>query len=174
MPICAAEIEMPLPSPVIREATAPTMVTSRPSRIHAVPSPRMTCQWNWLHGRRSSREGIFVSMVFDCAVVVMHAPQDRASLLGHAAACSSVSGVPVCRVLGHDFLFTHEDTVMRWSCRRGCGAGGAKTYDEASQARRYTEAFNAERSGRVGERAPLIATFPLRLWARLRRSATTR
>ena len=44
MPICPVVIEMPLPFSVSRDATDPTMVTSRPSRIHTVPSPMMTIQ----------------------------------------------------------------------------------------------------------------------------------
>src|SRR5919206_3707993 len=48
---------MPLPDSVIREATLPTIVTSRPSRIHTVPRPMTTIQWNLAQGSRSSRAG---------------------------------------------------------------------------------------------------------------------
>jgi hypothetical protein len=58
---------------------------------------------------------------------------------------------------------------MRWSCRRGCGAGGEKTYASAAEATKYATAFNAERAG-FGERAPFIALLPLRMWKRLTRS----
>ena len=58
VPICAVLMEIPLPASVIREPTVPTIVTSSPSRIHAVPRPRMISQWNLAHGSRSSREGI--------------------------------------------------------------------------------------------------------------------
>ncbi len=60
VPILPADMLMPLPDSVSREATAPTIVTSSPSRIHAVPSPRMIIQWNFAHGNRSSRDGIRV------------------------------------------------------------------------------------------------------------------
>src|SRR6478752_7274516 len=46
---------------------APTMVTSSPSRIHTVPSPMTTSQWNFDHGRRSSRAGMVVWIVFSDA-----------------------------------------------------------------------------------------------------------
>ncbi len=54
---------IPLPFSIIREATEPTIVTSRPSRIHTVPRPITTRQWNRDHGRRSSRAGTRVLMV---------------------------------------------------------------------------------------------------------------
>ena len=41
----------------------PTIVTSRPSRIQTVPSPISTIQCQRAHGSRSSRAGIFVSMM---------------------------------------------------------------------------------------------------------------
>jgi hypothetical protein len=40
----------PLPFSVSREATLPTMVTSRPSRIHTLPRPMRTRQWNFDQG----------------------------------------------------------------------------------------------------------------------------
>ena len=43
--------------------TVPTVATiwiSRPSRIQAAPSPRITRQWNLVHGRRSNRAGTSV------------------------------------------------------------------------------------------------------------------
>src|SRR3984957_12901732 len=39
----------------------PTIVTSSPSRIQAMPSAVTTSQWKRLHGRRSSRAGTSVS-----------------------------------------------------------------------------------------------------------------
>src|SRR3954451_6063222 len=54
---------MPLPLSERRDAIDPTIVTSSPSRIHTVPSPTTTRQWNFAHGSRSSRAGIFVVIV---------------------------------------------------------------------------------------------------------------
>ena len=59
---------MPLPFSVSREATEPTIVTSRPSRIQTVPRPMTTSQWKRDHGSRSSRAGISVSIVSAWAV----------------------------------------------------------------------------------------------------------
>src|SRR3954454_16181064 len=42
-------------------ASEPTSVTSKPSRIHVIPSPTTTIQCHLLHGSRSSRRGIIVS-----------------------------------------------------------------------------------------------------------------
>src|SRR5215207_3356075 len=46
-----------------REAIAPTIVTSRPSRIQTVPSPSTTSQCQPLHGSRSMRAGMRVLKV---------------------------------------------------------------------------------------------------------------
>ncbi len=48
-------IAIPLSPSVSREAIAPTIVISRPSRIQTVPSPMTTIQWKRAHGRRSMR-----------------------------------------------------------------------------------------------------------------------
>src|SRR3954454_11765517 len=57
-PTC--EAEMPSASfSDSRDAIAPTIVTSSPSRIHTVPSPTTTSQCHFDQGRRSSRAGIF-------------------------------------------------------------------------------------------------------------------
>ena len=53
---------MPLPGSVSRDATLPTIVTSRPSRIQTPPRPATTRQWNRDHGSRSSRAGMCVLM----------------------------------------------------------------------------------------------------------------
>src|SRR4051812_16782818 len=42
------------------------IVTSSPSRIHTVPRPMITIQWNFDQGRRSSRAGTSVSMARSC------------------------------------------------------------------------------------------------------------
>ena len=55
-PTWAVVMVMPLPALVIVLPTAPTMVTSSPSRIQTVPSPR-TIQCHRDQGSRSSRAG---------------------------------------------------------------------------------------------------------------------
>ncbi len=45
--------------------TAPTSVTSSPSRIQMIPSAPTTSQWNRLHGSRSRRAGAVVSTMSD-------------------------------------------------------------------------------------------------------------
>src|SRR5689334_15163518 len=59
----AAVSAIPLPGSIIRAATAPTIVTSRPSRIHTAPRPITIRQWNRDHGSRSSRAGIAVRKI---------------------------------------------------------------------------------------------------------------
>ena len=60
-----------------------------------------------------------------------------------------------CRLLGHRFRFESEGAEMRWQCQRGCGAGGAKRYPTAADARRY--AAGLDREDRDGPRAPRAA-----------------
>ena len=60
---------------------------------------------------------------------------------------------------------------MRWTCRRGCGAGGEKVYPTPEHAARYARAFDREDREDLGARAPLIALLPLRLWRAFRRRA---
>ncbi|TDC73573.1 hypothetical protein E1285_44545 [Actinomadura sp. 7K507] len=57
---------------------------------------------------------------------------------------------------------------MRWQCARECGAGGAKVYPTASDARRYAQAFDRKDSEDAGKRAPLIGLFPLRMFRAMR------
>lgn len=78
-----------------------------------------------------------------------------------------------CRLLGHDYRFTAEGETMRWSCVRGCGAGGAKTYATAFDARRYAAAFDRKDTEDLGRRAPLVGLFPLRVFRALRRRQNT-
>ena len=93
-----------------------------------------------------------------------------------------MTGVPVdvpagtrirCRCLGHRYRFAADDAKLRWSCERGCGAGGEKVYPSASAARRYAAAFDREDRSDLGRRAPLIGLLPLRL-ARAWRTARGR
>ena len=68
-----------------------------------------------------------------------------------------------CGLLGHRFRFFTEGETMRWQCQRGCGAGGAKRYASAEDARRYARAFDREDRDDLGRRAPFLGMFPLRL-----------
>jgi hypothetical protein len=71
-----------------------------------------------------------------------------------------------CRVFGHRMRFSAEGAEMRWSCARGCGAGGAKVYASPDQAARYAAAFDREDSEDVGRR-PLLSMLPLWLARRM-------
>ncbi len=62
-----------------------------------------------------------------------------------------------CRLLGHRWRFRAEGETLRWSCERGCGAGGEKRYDSAERAQRYANAFDQGDSTAPGRRFP----FPL-------------
>ena len=73
-----------------------------------------------------------------------------------------------CRVLGHRFRFSSEGDTMRWSCQRGCGAGGAKRYPTAEEAARYARAFDREDREDRGRRAPMFGLWPLRIARALR------
>jgi hypothetical protein len=74
-----------------------------------------------------------------------------------------------CRFFGHRYRFRAEGATMRWTCERGCGAGGSKEYANAEEAARYAAAFDVEDRAELGRRAPLLGLFPLRLWWTLRR-----
>jgi hypothetical protein len=74
-----------------------------------------------------------------------------------------------CRLLGHRYRFRAEGATMRWSCERGCGAGGSKEYASPADATRYAAAFDREDRDELGRRAPLLGMFPLRMWWTLRR-----
>jgi hypothetical protein len=75
-----------------------------------------------------------------------------------------------CRLAGHRYRFRSEGATMRWTCERGCGAGGEKRYASAAEARRYAAAFDREDREDLGRRAPLIGLLPLRIFRALRRS----
>ncbi len=72
-----------------------------------------------------------------------------------------------CKVFGHDMTFQAEDRSMRWSCTRGCEAGGAKEYPTSEEAAHFAAAFDKRENRDLGKRAPLIGLLPLRLWHRL-------
>jgi hypothetical protein len=81
------------------------------------------------------------------------------------AACpATVGAVLACRLLGHRPHFSADGPVMRWSCERGCGAGGEKRYASAADAARYAEAFDRRDIRTLGRRAPYFGLFPLRIW----------
>ncbi|GAA4530225.1 hypothetical protein GCM10023160_30780 [Brachybacterium paraconglomeratum] len=70
-----------------------------------------------------------------------------------------------CLVFGHRPSFRAEGSTMYWECERGCGeADGAKTYPTPAHAQRYATAFDRRDNERLGERAPLLGMFPLRIW----------
>jgi hypothetical protein len=75
-----------------------------------------------------------------------------------------------CRVLGHRWRFSAEGPAMRWTCTRGCGAGGEKTYDSAERAARFARAFDREDRDDLGRR-PLLSLLPLGLARRGRRAS---
>ena len=74
-----------------------------------------------------------------------------------------------CRLFGHRYRFSADGATMRWTCARGCGAGGAKTYATADDAGRYARAFDREDRDELGRRAPLFGLLPLRIWRAMRR-----
>ncbi|MFA1541434.1 hypothetical protein [Actinomadura monticuli] len=74
-----------------------------------------------------------------------------------------------CRIFGHDYGFAADGRTMRWSCVRGCGAGGSKEYDSADQARCYARAFDRKDTDDLGRRAPLLGLFPLRMARAMRK-----
>src|SRR3954452_536415 len=85
VPIDPVVSAMPLPFSVSRGAIAPTIVTSSPSRIHTVPSPPTTSQWNRAQGSRSSRPGMFVLMVSAVALIGPRYPRRQLLVLSDAA-----------------------------------------------------------------------------------------
>jgi hypothetical protein len=74
-----------------------------------------------------------------------------------------------CSLLGHRFRFTSEGNTLRWTCARGCGAGGEKRYPTAEHAARYARAFDREDREELGRRAPLVGLLPLRVLHAIRR-----
>jgi hypothetical protein len=68
-----------------------------------------------------------------------------------------------CRLVGHRYRFRSAAETMTWACER-CGAGGAKGYATADEARRFATAFDREDRQDLGRRAPLVGLLPLRLW----------
>jgi hypothetical protein len=78
-----------------------------------------------------------------------------------------------CRLLGHRFRFTSQGKTMRWDCRRGCGAGGAKRYRDAGEAAMYARGLSRSDPDDVGRRSP-VGLLPLRLLRALRRNRSSR
>jgi hypothetical protein len=77
-----------------------------------------------------------------------------------------------CRIVGHRYRFGNEGRTMRWSCERGCGAGGEKEYPTEAEARRFARAFDYDQRDATGKRAPLFGLFPLRMARMLADRAT--
>ena len=74
-----------------------------------------------------------------------------------------------CRVFGHRFRFTSDGSTMRWTCQRGCGAGGAKDYATSADAQRYATAFDRDPRDAIHRGRGMLSVMPLRLLHRLRR-----
>src|SRR3954451_7429766 len=150
---CESLRARPLALSVSRAPIEPTIVTSRPSRIHTVPRPMITRQWNRDQGRRSRRAGICVSTVPSWTLALIRPPVPRC----HAPYAPCMRS---CRLLGHAYRFSAEGATMRWECERGCGAGGAKRYPTPEAARRYAQGFDRRDTEDLGRR-PLLSLLPL-------------
>ena len=74
-----------------------------------------------------------------------------------------------CRLLGHRYRFTSAGATMRWTCERGCGAGGEKVYADAEYAERYARSFDREDRKELGRNRLTLSLLPLRLFRRRRR-----
>jgi hypothetical protein len=72
-----------------------------------------------------------------------------------------------CRVFGHRPRFQAEGRTLRWSCERGCGAGGERVYASEADAQRYASALDREDRDQLGRRS-LLSLMPLRLARRSR------
>src|SRR4051812_9309029 len=151
-------IAMPLPASVRRGAMAPTIVTSRPSRIQTVPSPITIRQWNLDHGRRSMRLGICVVIVrprrsaggraaLDVAVTVLIAAAPGGRVVWDAPVPPARPSLPLQRRRRDDAL------AMRARLRRGrrealsdCAGGGALRAGLRARARRRRAAHASRRA----------------------------
>ena len=80
----------------------------------------------------------------------------------------------LCRLIGHRMRFSADGAVMHWSCERGCGESGCKSYPTAADASRYVRAFDREDRSDLGRRAPLIGMLPLRIWRKLNERSAIR
>lgn len=85
-----------------------------------------------------------------------------------AGGAVTLRGVVSCRLFGHRYRFRTEGATMRWTCERGCGAGGEKQYASAAEAAQFAAAFDVEDRDELGRRAPFLGMFPLRMWWTLR------
>jgi hypothetical protein len=73
-----------------------------------------------------------------------------------------------CRLLGHGYRFRAEGATMLWSCQRGCGAAGVKTYNSEVAAARYARAFDRPDAPVAGHGFVPLSLLPLRAWRLLR------
>jgi hypothetical protein len=69
-----------------------------------------------------------------------------------------------CRVLGHRYRFRAEGDTMLWSCQRGCGEGGVKTYSSEATAARYARAFDRPDAAVADRGFVPLSLLPLRAW----------
>ena len=67
-----------------------------------------------------------------------------------------------CRVFGHRWRFAADGATMRWSCERGCGSSGEKSYPSEADAQRYARAFDRDDRPGSGPGTPL-SVLPVRL-----------
>ncbi|MGN6576270.1 MAG: hypothetical protein ACTHKG_11325 [Nocardioides sp.] len=92
--------------------------------------------------------------------------------MGTTAQGSSTTALS-CRLLGHRPAFRSAGRRLVWECERDdCDMRGAKEYASPETAQRFADAFDRRDSADLGRRAPLLGLFPLRLWHRMRRSAS--
>lgn len=88
----------------------------------------------------------------------------------HADLIGPADATRRCRLLGHQYTFGAEESVLVWRCGRGCSAGGSRTYESPERARRMATALDRRDADHLGHRAPLIGLLPLRWWARWKRA----
>lgn len=74
-----------------------------------------------------------------------------------------------CRLLGHEVRFRAQGPTMSWACARCGGQSGSKTYGSAEEAQKFVAAFDHRDSDDIGQRAPFLGMFPLRLWRLFRK-----
>src|SRR5687768_12757846 len=100
-----------MPRPVFGSASAsdidPTIVTSSPSRIHTVPRPITTSQWNLDQGSRSSRAGMSVVIRPVSTPMIEGVPpyhRTKPQILLLAVVPEAASGLPTEVSGGHQVL----------------------------------------------------------------------
>jgi hypothetical protein len=67
-----------------------------------------------------------------------------------------------CRLLGHRWRFWRVGRTVRWTCRRGCGAGGVRKYATAAAASRHLRHYAREPEPPAAFLAALAGAVTLR------------